>query len=335
MSDAAIVAVVESDGPKAILSKRRLDDEFEQRRLLAEFIRAQMVDGTDFGRIPGTERPTLLKPGAEKLTDLFRCTPRYKLIKVEEDFDKGFFNYIFRVQLFQREAQAVVAEGYGSCNSREARYRWRDAQRKCPGCDKAAIFRSKAEYGGGWYCSPKKGGCNAKYSADDKVITSQVAGRVENDDIASSANTILKMGKKRALVDAALALGRCSDMFTQDMEDEGQVERPPESKKPEGAAQPKPGQTRTQALREKLQKSPITDVRPGETEEQAKARAAVGVAIYGRLEKQAQLLGVNAFALADIIKRVTGRGTRGELEETDFEKVRAALVAASEKSAPV
>ena len=43
--------------------------------------------------------------------------------------------------------------------------------------------------------------------------------RIENDEIFSQRNTLLKMAKKRALVDAALSAGRLSDMFTQDMED--------------------------------------------------------------------------------------------------------------------
>ena len=43
--------------------------------------------------------------------------------------------------------------------------------------------------------------------------------RIENDDIYSQVNTILKMAKKRAMVDAALSVGRLSDLFTQDLED--------------------------------------------------------------------------------------------------------------------
>jgi hypothetical protein len=39
-------------------------------------------------------------------------------------------------------------------------------------------------------------------------------------------NTILKMAKKRALVDGAIALARCSDIFTQDIEDIVDYETP-------------------------------------------------------------------------------------------------------------
>ena len=33
-------------------------------------VRANMIDGHDYGTIPGTPKPTLLKPGAEKIAKL-------------------------------------------------------------------------------------------------------------------------------------------------------------------------------------------------------------------------------------------------------------------------
>ena len=41
---------------------------------------------------------------------------------------------------------------------------------------------------------------------------------MHNDDPADQVNTVLKMAKKRALVDAALSVGSLSDLFTQDIE---------------------------------------------------------------------------------------------------------------------
>lgn len=201
------------------LTKQGLAVEKEQRKLLGEFVQTCMVHGTDYGEIPGTDKPTLLKPGAEKLVDLFRCTPEIMLEQATTDFDAPLFYYRFKVKIFSESAGRVLAEGVGSANSREGRYRWRNANRKCPACGKETIIAGKAEYGGGWLCYKKKGGCNAKFPVGDKAIESQSVGRVENEDIADLDNTILKMAKKRALVDAAIALARCSDMFTQDMED--------------------------------------------------------------------------------------------------------------------
>lgn len=201
-----------------------LSIEAEQRRLLASYVRQHMIEGADFGVIPGTQKPTLLKPGAEKLVDLFRCTPIFEIIERVEDWDKPLFHYLFRVRIESRESGLVVAEGFGSANSREGRYRWRNGERLCPKCGKPTIIKGKAEFGGGWICFAKKGGCGAKFSNGDKAVEGQEIGRVENDDIFTLTNTILKMAKKRALVDAAIALARCSDIFTQDVEDLGSDE---------------------------------------------------------------------------------------------------------------
>lgn len=205
--------------PRAIVMAEALREDTEQRALLQEYVKHHMVLGTDYGVIPGTAKPTLLKPGAEKLTDLFRCTPSFDLLEKIEDWDKNLFHYVFRVRIASRDAGTVLAEGYGSANSREGRYRWRDARRLCPKCGKDSIIKGKQEYGGGWICFVKKGGCGAKWSDGATEIESQQLGKVENDDIATLANTILKMAKKRALVDGAIALARCSDIFTQDVED--------------------------------------------------------------------------------------------------------------------
>lgn len=47
--------------------------------------------------------------------------------------------------------------------------------------------------------------------------------RFENTDIADVYNTVLKMAKKRALVDAVKSTAAASDIFTQDVEDMGSV----------------------------------------------------------------------------------------------------------------
>ncbi|MBN1208973.1 MAG: hypothetical protein JXB05_29210 [Myxococcaceae bacterium] len=206
---------------RGTISAELLREEREQRKLLGQYVQECMVESQDFGKIPGTDKPTLLKPGAEKLIDIFNCTPEFTLVSEfsREDFVAGFFKYTFRCRILSRGTGAVLAEGYGSANSREQRYRWRTAHRRCPGCQQESIIQGKAEYGGGWVCFKKKGGCGAKFAAEDTRITGQPIGRVENEDIADLDNTILKMAKKRALVDGAIALARCSDMFTQDVED--------------------------------------------------------------------------------------------------------------------
>lgn len=197
-------------------------EQAEQRKLLGEYVKKQMVEGTDYGVIPGTAKPTLLKPGAEKLTSLFRCVAKFDVAQQIEDWDRPLFHYSFKCSIVSLDTGEVIAEGVGSANSREGRYRWRNGERRCPDCGKATIIKGKAEYGGGYICFAKKGGCGAKFDDHDESITGQEIGRVENDDVCTLVNTIMKMAKKRALVDGAIALARCSDLFTQDVEDIGE-----------------------------------------------------------------------------------------------------------------
>lgn len=224
-NDTAAVIVTTQPGAlapitsRAVLMRAQLDQETELRALVKEYIQRHMVEGVDYGKIPGTDKPTLLKPGAEKLVDLFRVEPSIEVVNRIEDWDRGLFHYEIKCELRERETRTLLAIGIGSANSREGRYRWRNGERRCPDCGAAAIIRGKAEYGGGFLCFKKKDGCGAKFGDKDERITEQPVGKVENDDIFTLVNTILKMAKKRALVDGAIALARVSDMFTQDVED--------------------------------------------------------------------------------------------------------------------
>jgi hypothetical protein len=51
--------------------------------------------------------------------------------------------------------------------------------------------------------------------------------KVENEDIADVYNTVLKMAKKRAHVDATLTVTGAGDLFTQDLIDEDEPAKPP------------------------------------------------------------------------------------------------------------
>ena len=173
-----------------------------ERRLvgLREFqklVQSQMVKDHDYGVIPGTQKPTLLKPGAEKLIKLMSLADTYEIERTE-DWDKGFFAYTVRCLLTHMGSAVLVSSGLGECNSMETKYRWRWVfSRDLPPMDaahKEHLIQRPTRNGGTQY-------------------------RLPNDEIYSQVNTILKMAKKRALVDAALSAGRLSDLFTQDLED--------------------------------------------------------------------------------------------------------------------
>ena len=212
---------------------------------LVQATREVLRDGVDYGVIPGTGgAKTLLKPGAEKLSTLFGLRPTFRLQDALEDWDGGRFHYRYRCILLDAAGQ-VFADAEGSCNSLEKKYRWRDRPLTCPTCGQETIIKGRAEYGGGWLCWKKRGGCGAKFQDGDQAVEGQETGRIENPEPYDLVNTLQKMAQKRALVAAVLVATGASEFFTQDMEDlvdatyTDVTEEEPEKPKRRATAKPK------------------------------------------------------------------------------------------------
>ena len=187
----------------ALPDEARFRQDFQAITRFQQIVQAQMIEGHDYGVIPGTGgKPTLLKPGAEKIAKLLGLADEYDILDRQEDWDKPFFRYLIRCRLVSVSHGVTISQGLGECNSMEAKYRWRwVGERDLPaGIDKASLVSQerRGKTGGHW-----------------RVY------RIENEDIYSQVNTLIKMSKKRSLVDAALSAGRLSDLFTQDLEDLG------------------------------------------------------------------------------------------------------------------
>lgn len=85
----------------------------------------------DYGVIPGTNKPTLLKPGAEKILMLMGLTSEYEIVDKVEDYQNGFFAYTVKSSLLKDGK--LITEGFGSANTKETRYRlkeWSDEEHK-------------------------------------------------------------------------------------------------------------------------------------------------------------------------------------------------------------
>lgn len=208
-----------------------IDVAAELRESIVKFVQNIMVKDQDYGVIPGTNsKPVLLKPGAEKLCSFFGLEPEFTVLNEEADWTgekhggEPFYYIRYHCRLTRNGVTRGVGEG--SCNSWESRYRYRQANRKCPACGAEAIIKGKDEYGGGWLCFTKKGGCGSKFGDKDKSIIDQVVGRVPNPDVADQVNIIQKIAQKRALVPATLLATSGSEFFTQDLEDAPPPEQP-------------------------------------------------------------------------------------------------------------
>jgi hypothetical protein len=189
-----------------------------RKRKIGEVMEAVMTSGEHYGLIPGCgDKPSLFKSGAEVLATTFGLAPTFKITRT--DLPNNHREYEIVCTLHHIATGAVVGEGVGTCSTMESKYRYRRGERKCPDCGKATIIKGRDDYGGGWVCFARKGGCGHKWPDGEKSIESQEAGRIENPDIADTYNTVLKIAKKRAQVDCTLTAVGASDILTQDLED--------------------------------------------------------------------------------------------------------------------
>ena len=236
MNDALDAAFVESHALATVTSWTpsfavAVDDAIEMKAQKERFFRSVMVENTHYGKIPGVSKPSLWKAGAEMLLANMglqtECSYEEDPICDITGKDHGgepYIKYVRRCTVYRQTGthehdRVIIARASGSCSSWEEKYRYRKAERHCPKCGEAAIIKGKKEYGGGYVCFEKKGGCKAKFDENDPSIIGQETGKILNPDIADIDNTILKMADKRALIAATVIATGCSDIFTQDIED--------------------------------------------------------------------------------------------------------------------
>ncbi|MDD4987171.1 MAG: hypothetical protein PHQ43_15645, partial [Dehalococcoidales bacterium] len=207
-------------------------------------VHRHLVNGQDYGVIKGTNKPTLLKPGGEKVMRLLHLRDIYTIEQSHEDFSAPLFFYRMKCQLVYVPTGEVVTEGVGCCSSMEGKYRWRWlTEEDLPiGFDKkTAVRRSQGRWTPAFKLPPGADTSKMQKKTIETKLGKKLAMyrvvaleyRVDNDDVCAQQNTILKMGKKRAMIDAVLGAARLSEIFSQDLEDEGEIEEEAEAEAPE------------------------------------------------------------------------------------------------------
>ena len=223
----------------------------DRKHKILEVMRDVMTDGVHYGKIPGCgDKPALFKSGAEILATTFALRPEFAITK--SDLGNGHREYEIICTLVHIPTGLAVGAGVGSCSTMESKYRWRNGARVCPDCGKSgALLKSKQKPE--WFCWVKKDGCGETWPLDSDIgrqISEQKTDRAENPDIADQWNTVLKMAKKRAQVDATLTATGASDLLTQDIEDLAPASRDrPDVEDAEFTERPSNGETQRQQAR--------------------------------------------------------------------------------------
>jgi hypothetical protein len=194
------------------------DDVMAQVHLIQSIMERAMKKDEHYGVIPGTgNKPTLLKAGAEKLNLTFRMAPDPQVEVI--DLGKGHREYRVKVVMTSITSGKILGAGVGSASTMETKWRFRTGPGESTGrsvpsdyWDSRKSDPKKAQeiLGGKGFITKKEEGVWMIFRQGEKV---------EHDNPADYYNTCLKMGKKRALVDAVLTCTAASDIFTQDVEE--------------------------------------------------------------------------------------------------------------------
>jgi hypothetical protein len=179
--------------PKAILMRPLVSpaELISYQDEMSKLITGALTEKVDYGTIPGTNKPSLYKAGAERIKQAFWVYPTYQVVDKEIDHDRavgwekkkkagwdkeksrwnweiekgtsiGFYSYTVKCSLINRATGETIGDGIGSCSTMESKYI--DRPRDCE-------------------------------------------------------NVVLKMAQKRAFVAVTLNVYGLSDRFTQDVED--------------------------------------------------------------------------------------------------------------------
>ena len=180
-------SLIEQTTSNALIDKSKAFNEFK------EFIKNDLKDGVDFGKIPSVEKPCLFKAGGEKIQLYLGLTPQYKLLHRE----------FVPNQVRKDKVWNDVTKKYQEVESVRNYYCWEWS------CEL-------------WHGSVKVAeGVGMGNTEEDKYV-SQYKGAKTPDSLA---NTVMKISKKRAFMDAIIGVSGVSDIFTQDLEDSEMVNK--------------------------------------------------------------------------------------------------------------
>lgn len=207
-----------------------------QVQAIQQVMASVMQPEVHYGVIPGTGgKPSLYKPGAEALLSAFKIAVRPVI--AESRSDDGHITYDVRCIGEHMGTGYVIGEGVGSASTAEEKYAWRGAV-----CEEefnaTPEDRKRVKWFKGYF---------------DKERREQVPPYSINQvrtNARDQTNTVLKMAKKRAMIDLCLTALAASDIFTQDLEDQdADPDAPPrQATKPKYEAKPRGnGQTGTPA----------------------------------------------------------------------------------------
>lgn len=169
---------------------------------IQQLMETALKKDTDYGVIPGMPKgtkPSLWKPGSEQILAMFQIAVE----PIVEDLSTDdCFRYRVTARLTNSLTGEFIGAGIGEASTNETKYKWRRTYSKAE-FEATPTDRRRMKYG-------------QRHDGGKWIDFEEMQVRQEPADLA---NTILKMAKKRAQIDATLTVTGASSMFEQDLED--------------------------------------------------------------------------------------------------------------------
>jgi hypothetical protein len=178
---------------------------------MTQLITKALEKDRDYGTIPNTQKPTLLKPGAERIIMAFGAYPEYQVAAetANPDFENQIDGWEDSGHNKPDNWKELKAAGKGRNRQVDGVWQW-----QVP----TGTQIVKGLYEHRVRCILRKRGTNAIIGTGEGSCSS-LEKKYESRP-RDLQNTILKMAQKRALVAAVLNTFALSDRFTQDVEDQ-------------------------------------------------------------------------------------------------------------------
>jgi len=174
----------------------------QQVNQIQKLMKEVMKVDVHYGKIPGTPKNSLFKAGAEKIGMMFGCRTSFEINRT--DMPDGHREYEVVCRITDREGNPI-GEGVGTCTTMEKKYRYRSENTGAIVPNEYWDSGKDQSILGGPDFVPRK--VNGKWFIHQQV---------DYDNPADYYNVALKMGKKRAYVDAIITCTAASDFFDQE-----------------------------------------------------------------------------------------------------------------------
>lgn len=155
-----------------------------------EIINQQLTPGHDYGQaFFGSKKPSLLKPGAEKILMLMGLSSEYVIIEKIQDYEEGFFAYTIKCLL--KRGDQLITEGLGHCNSKERKYDGEKQDKYMLGntCLKMAKKRAQVD------ATLTVGSLSGVFTQDAEDMIFESNEEIENMTLEDARNLVLDFGK--------------------------------------------------------------------------------------------------------------------------------------------